>query len=362
MKLGKFRKGQMAVVMTLAIATLLGVMALGADVGVMYFQHMQLQKGADAAALAGASYLNESITDVTFSSSNVAPNCKNFLDDAQKAACTYAIDNGLATDANSMTMAESVPNLPTPNLQVVVNRSNLPYMFGRVIGLSTYNLAAGATAAQPGAGGAHIFPVGVQCNPVANQCTNPASNNVNLILTEKFAGNTFAPGNWAYLAPDGQGANLLGQEIGSVTGSTTQVNYLGTVNTETGNVSNSQNLENGFKARVADHNSMQGNIPGTSTACNSVSYNDVCVSHTAGAPCSGDPLSVIVPLVNFNGSNGMTALTVYGFAELYLNSAFNPKTDSSMQACFISTYDSNAVGGVAGAPNNGVLPPVALVQ
>ena len=43
MKLGKFRKGQMAVVMTLAIATLLGVMALGTDVGVMYYNWMQLQ-------------------------------------------------------------------------------------------------------------------------------------------------------------------------------------------------------------------------------------------------------------------------------------------------------------------------------
>jgi hypothetical protein len=38
----------MATVMTLAIATLLGAMALG----VLYFNWMQLQIGADAAALA----------------------------------------------------------------------------------------------------------------------------------------------------------------------------------------------------------------------------------------------------------------------------------------------------------------------
>jgi len=35
------RKGQMAVVMTLVIATLLGVIALGSDVAVMYYNWMQ---------------------------------------------------------------------------------------------------------------------------------------------------------------------------------------------------------------------------------------------------------------------------------------------------------------------------------
>ena len=69
MKLGKFRKGQIAVVMTLVIATLVGVMSLGADVGVMYYNWVQLQKGADAAAVAGASYLNEGAAGVTLGGS-----------------------------------------------------------------------------------------------------------------------------------------------------------------------------------------------------------------------------------------------------------------------------------------------------
>jgi Putative Flp pilus-assembly TadE/G-like len=62
MRFLKFRNGQMAVVMTLAIVTLLGAMALGTDIAVMYYTHMQLQKGADAAALAGANYLSETLT------------------------------------------------------------------------------------------------------------------------------------------------------------------------------------------------------------------------------------------------------------------------------------------------------------
>jgi hypothetical protein len=72
-------------------------------------------------------------------------------------------------------------------------------------------------------------------------------------------------------------------------------------------------------------------------------------------------MAIIVPLVNFNGANGNSNLTVYGFGELYLNPAFNPKTDTSMQACFITTLDPQAVAG-SGAPANGVLPPPSLIQ
>ena len=42
---------------TLVIATLIGVMALASDVGVLYYNWGALQKAADSAALAGASQL-----------------------------------------------------------------------------------------------------------------------------------------------------------------------------------------------------------------------------------------------------------------------------------------------------------------
>ena len=51
--------GQMAVVFALAAVTLCGVIALGADVGVLYYNWVQLQKAADAAALAGAQILDK---------------------------------------------------------------------------------------------------------------------------------------------------------------------------------------------------------------------------------------------------------------------------------------------------------------
>jgi uncharacterized membrane protein len=86
-------RGQIAVVTTFAIATLLGAMALGTDVAVMYFNWVQLQKGADAAALAGAFYLIPSnSTNYPIDSAAVsAAGCSSQPDDASKAACTMRI-------------------------------------------------------------------------------------------------------------------------------------------------------------------------------------------------------------------------------------------------------------------------------
>src|SRR5260370_39741327 len=50
-------KGQVLPLYAGVLAVLLGATALGADVLMMYMKHIQLQKGTDAAALAGANYL-----------------------------------------------------------------------------------------------------------------------------------------------------------------------------------------------------------------------------------------------------------------------------------------------------------------
>ncbi len=127
MKLEKFRKGQMAIVMTLAIATLLGVMALCTDVGVMYYIHMQLQKGADAAALAGAKLLIRKpsranlIASTTTGFNGRNGHMCNYIceaDEPKIAACTYAVNNNLATDAGSMQLNEAVASAQPRKLPI----------------------------------------------------------------------------------------------------------------------------------------------------------------------------------------------------------------------------------------------------
>src|SRR5579863_7508225 len=49
--------GQIVVIVCAAIVTLIGAVALSTDVAIHYYHWVQLQKAADAGALAGASYL-----------------------------------------------------------------------------------------------------------------------------------------------------------------------------------------------------------------------------------------------------------------------------------------------------------------
>ena len=53
----RFAKGQIVALFTIILPVLLGVMALGADFSIIYFNWSMVQKAADAAALAGASQL-----------------------------------------------------------------------------------------------------------------------------------------------------------------------------------------------------------------------------------------------------------------------------------------------------------------
>jgi Flp pilus assembly protein TadG len=204
MKLTKSRKGQMAIVMTLVIATLLGVMALGTDVGVMYYQWGQLQKGADAAALAGANYLAENLTGESIASTagfNADATCKaNYAgDDAKIAACTFAMNNYLsnASLTYTETAASATPN--TPSIQVVATRSGLPYMFGRLIGLTTYSVVASATAYQRATGSTNgLFPMGVRCTSLCKTINlNPGAP---VSFGQKFSPTGNASGNWQWLA------------------------------------------------------------------------------------------------------------------------------------------------------------------
>jgi hypothetical protein len=344
MKLEKFRKGQMAIVMTLAIATLLGVMALCTDVGVMYYIHMQLQKGADAAALAGANYLSETLTGESIATTagfTVAAACTGEPDDAQKAACTYAVNNNLAIDSSSMQMneaaASATPN--TPNIQVVAVKSGLPYMFGRVIGLSTYNVAAVATATQ-GATGATtgLFPIGMQCTPTCDLANLTPGSPV--AFGVKFT--TAVPdaaGNWQWLA-SGSGASSLGA---AVTGGMPGVFSIGsTVGTKPGNDGNAGPVKSAFSSRMS--------------SCPALSPDPCSGGNPSNIP-SNDPCMVTVPAVNFQGANGSTSMAIEGFAQVYLEPT---STSTNITACFVKELDPKAIA--SGGPALGSLGRPELVQ
>jgi uncharacterized membrane protein len=91
----RFSKGQIAVIMTICLPVLIGVIGLGADMGVLYFNWVQLQKVADAAALAGASKLTGDTT--TTSNSSVVSTGTQY---AKFNGVTQASDTILVSPAN----------------------------------------------------------------------------------------------------------------------------------------------------------------------------------------------------------------------------------------------------------------------
>jgi Flp pilus assembly protein TadG len=106
------RRGQILPILALIVGGLLAVGALGIDVLYMYWSKDRLQSATDSSALAGATYL----TTVTFAGGN--PGCTSYsANNAENAACTYALNNGVAfgeiqsitpaSDGNSITVNTS---------------------------------------------------------------------------------------------------------------------------------------------------------------------------------------------------------------------------------------------------------------
>ncbi len=308
--------GQTLVIFTLVLVTLLGAMALCTDVAVLYFNWAQLQKAADAAAVAGAHYLPNDTTTAT------------------STAYTYAAYDGVpSSQVRSVTFGSSNTTI-TVQLQRTVN-----FFFARVLGFLNTPVTVQATAAIENAGGANgIFPVALSCtgaDPTQDcGCTDATTNGVaSTSCTLHYGMVSGAPGNWEPLAIGANGANALRNNI--ATGYTGNM-YIGTgvgLPTEPGNIVGP--IAQGMTTRLG--NSIYGDGPPPTVPLNNAELND---SRT-----------VIVPMVSFASSNGKTEVPVLGFAEMWISS-FDPGTDNIV-VYFMGTVDPNAIPGGGNPIGNG---------
>ncbi len=335
---GKSR-GQIAVLYAGIIATLVGAIALGADVGVMYMNWQQSQKVADAAALAGANYLGGGITyaDPT-TGQPYAPSrgCNGETSGstpaavASQVACTYAVNNKL--DPSTITISETASTVTVQAKQI-----GLPYFFGKVLGLSTYDVAASATANSPGPVngcdncGSALLPIGLQC---AAPCTDASS----LVAGEpvsfgtKFISATInSPGNWDWVDLSGNGSSNLGNEIAHGTSGKFVVGQ--TIAPTSGNRANAGPVKKAFDNRMK--------------SCPSIP--DPCSGGNTSNIPPGDPCLVIVPAVDFTGCSGHScspAMTIEAFAEVYLEPT---STSAAINGCFITSVVGNTQTGSTGS-------------
>jgi hypothetical protein len=323
----RVNRGQTAVVFTLVIATLVGVMALGSDVGVLYYNSIQLQKAADAAALAGAGFFGPN--------NPPTPSC-SWGTNAQNAACDYVVSNGIAkgyiTAINSP--ASGVAGVPVgaQSVQVQLKRTDIPVFFGRAIGLSNMVAIGNATAVGPmpiqtltrG-----LFPVGVQAPATM-------SYNTTVTLSEKSSGQ-FGPGNWGWL-------NLAQC---SPVGTPPPANYQGGgVPNLTQNVTSGSTCAYSIGDTITPETGAQGNSNPPATAINTR-------IGAGGAPPSDpnkinltDPQLVMVPLVDWNNNKGKSGtVPVMGFAAFWLTSLSGQGSTISLTGQFVQAVDNYGIGG-----------------
>jgi Flp pilus assembly protein TadG len=293
-------RGQTVVMLTLLIPILLGAVALGADVAVFYYNWGRLQRAADAAALAGGSFLPRDTTSAT------------------STAIKYAGLNGVSSGQVTSVSFGSGNTTITVKVQRTV-----PYMFARVLGLVSNPVRASATAAVTTAGSATgAMPIGLNSN-------TPYSKGQAIAMHS----GRVAPGDWDGLALGCSGASCY-----------------------------QNNLTNGYSGTITVGD-MLTSEPGatvgpTDKGINARIQNGLAFDSTASATNfqTGDPRAVIVPVVSWNGCTGNCTVPVVTFAAVWINSV----SGKTINATFIAYVSAGSTSSTT-AVNDGVLH-CALIQ
>jgi hypothetical protein len=331
-------RGQIAFLYAGALAfALVGALALGTDVAVMYLNWQHSQKTVDAAALAGSNYLNGGITysdPKTGTAYVTSTGCvgeesgTSAEEVATQVACTYAVKNGL-TNSN-VTIAPTATTI-----QVSATESTFPYFFAQALGLSTYTVSSTATATQPGPVNSvtsGMFPAGIQC-------TSPCTGLSNLVPGQSISFGVkhtllLSPSNYQWLSIGGNGASTLGPNIQNGVDGTFSIGDTVAVSSggKTGPV------DAGITARLA--------------SCPAISPDPCNGGNPSNIP-AGDPCLVIAPVVDF--LSGKTT-TIEGFALVYLE---NTTTRTQLNGCFVQAVAGNTITA-SGAPSLGPSAPPVL--
>lgn len=130
---GGRERGQVLILLTLAMAVLLGFVAMAIDVGIAFEQRRSLQNAADAAALAAAGVLDQGGT----------------VSQAQAEAAKYLQDHGYNATESDIQInipPASGPNAGNPNFAEVIVGKSEPALFRAPLTTAAWNLSGRAVA------------------------------------------------------------------------------------------------------------------------------------------------------------------------------------------------------------------------
>jgi hypothetical protein len=143
-----YEHGQTILLVAISLVALLAMAALAIDVVTLYVARSEIQRAADAAALAGAKAIaDSSVTTLLLADPNAAT-----VQGWAPAAATARInallqDNLVAGTAPTLTSATvDWSRQGDPHVTVILNRPGLPTFFSKIWGLNAASVAATATA------------------------------------------------------------------------------------------------------------------------------------------------------------------------------------------------------------------------
>jgi hypothetical protein len=326
-------RGQISVALILVMTVILGAIGLGADMAVLYFNWVILQKGVDAAALAGAGYLQSDSESVS---------------QAVSVAVSYAEQDGIKSSELIADGGGNQAYVPGPNYNTitVTAQRTVPYAFFKMIGLSSGKVTATATAEMPEPAGCvnctsavatpgsepTVIPGSIcsaigQCDvmPIGLDSSTVYSFASSVTLNVNSGGGTYGPGNWGSLALGGSGGSNERTNLADGYGGPLAINQW--VDTEPGFKSGP--VDQGFADRIS---AGQSEDP-------SGTYAD----HTPN-----DPRAVVLPVVAWNSPNGRSQVEIVAFAEIWIVS----EKGGTIQAYFIQQEAFDSTGSPS-APNDG---------
>jgi Flp pilus assembly protein TadG len=137
------QSGQALVLVAFSMVDLIGFVGLAIDVGNAYVTQRELQKAADAAALAGAQELPNAAAAVAVAQQyGAAAGEKNeatFVDDAAMTVSTRCVPSLGCTPSRGV----------TTNVIAVTETAQVPTLFAKVLGFDSFTVHAKATACSP---------------------------------------------------------------------------------------------------------------------------------------------------------------------------------------------------------------------
>jgi hypothetical protein len=314
-------KGQVAVIIALVISVLIACIGLGADMSIMYYNHLRLQKAADASALAGAGYLVQ--VSVPPPSACSGGGLDGFV-------CAYVSANGvLPSEIVAINHPADNPPAGLPvsaqTVEVKLHRT-ARYFFLQLLGLSNYTVAASAVAVSKvpvGGVNGNLFPVGMDFNP-GNAKLNYKDT---LTLT-----NNYQPGNWGWINIPLDGFQGSSDPSSAKNLSKGGANTLGT------------NIQNGSNANVnvgdwLSTKTGQDWGPVNSSVASRGIVNGTALPSTLKG---NEPNLVTVPLVSWAGVNGGTdPIQIKAFAEVWIVGIGKQGSSQQLTVQFVQWLDDH---------------------